>query len=69
MYKGSYSNYVQVVIRTKSGELVDRLSPWAVYVVQPPRVEGFTYKQRFWNPPFHEVRHTMAYLKGYVYKT
>ncbi|KAJ9581593.1 hypothetical protein L9F63_023227 [Diploptera punctata] len=45
---------VKIVIRAQSGELVDRLSPWATYVVQPPRVEGFTYKQRIWHPPSNE---------------
>ncbi|CAG2054504.1 unnamed protein product [Timema podura] len=45
-----------IVIRTQTGELVDRLSPWAVYVVQPPRSEGFTYRQKVWNPPSHEIR-------------
>lgn len=45
---------VKLVIRTQSGELVERLSPWATYVVQPPKSEGFTYKQRVWNPPAHQ---------------
>lgn len=27
-----------------------RLSPWARYVVQPPREEGFVYKQKTWHP-------------------
>ncbi|XP_069693954.1 1,4-alpha-glucan-branching enzyme isoform X2 [Periplaneta americana] len=52
-----FSQETSVVIRTQSGELVDRLSPWATYVVQPPRVEGFTFKHRFWNPPPHEKYH------------
>ncbi|XP_063219264.1 1,4-alpha-glucan-branching enzyme isoform X2 [Bacillus rossius redtenbacheri] len=50
----SHLSEVKIVIRTKNGELVDRLSPWATYVVQPPREEGFTYKQKIWNPPQHE---------------
>ncbi|KDR15603.1 1,4-alpha-glucan-branching enzyme [Zootermopsis nevadensis] len=50
----AHRSEVKVVIRTKNGELVDRLSPWADYVLQPPRVEGFTFKQRFWNPPSRE---------------
>ncbi|KAG8271534.1 1,4-alpha-glucan branching enzyme [Homalodisca vitripennis] len=41
----------QLVIRTQSGDLVERLSPWATYVVQPPREEGFVFKQRIYHPP------------------
>lgn len=40
-----------MVIRTQSGELVDRLSPWAPYVVQPPKEQGYVFKQITWNPP------------------
>ena len=39
---------VKLLVRTKSGELVDRLSPWAPYVVQPGKD---TYDQVIWNPP------------------
>ncbi|XP_046681961.1 1,4-alpha-glucan-branching enzyme [Homalodisca vitripennis] len=42
---------VKLVIRTQSGDLVERLSPWATYVVQPPREEGFVFKQRIYHPP------------------
>lgn len=43
---------VKLVVRTKSGELVDRLSPWAPYVVQPDKSTGvFIYDQVIWNPP------------------
>nr|CAD7603353.1 unnamed protein product [Timema genevievae] len=49
-----FESHNNIVIRTQTGELVDRLSPWAVYVVQPPRSEGFTYRQKVWNPPSHE---------------
>merc|ERR1719376_1888810 len=35
----------------------DRISPWASYVVQPPKeqqeYEGVAYCQKFWNPPAH----------------
>lgn len=49
---------VKVIIRTKSGQLVCRLSPWAKYVVQPPKEagQGTNYKQIVWNPPAHDVR-------------
>lgn len=43
------------MVRTKNGDLVERLSPWATYVVQPPRHEGFVYKQRIYHPPPTEV--------------
>ncbi|RZF42612.1 hypothetical protein LSTR_LSTR001407 [Laodelphax striatellus] len=51
---------VKVVVQTQNGELVDRLSPWATYVVAPPREEGFTYKQRVWHP---QNKYQMKYPK------
>lgn len=50
---------VKIIIRTQSGQLVSRLSPWAKYVVQPPKHlnQGTNYKQIVWNPPAHDVRH------------
>lgn len=40
-----------MVIKTFSGELVDRLDPWASYVVQPLKSSGsVTYDHVFWNP-------------------
>lgn len=47
---------VKVIIRTQSGQLVDRLSPWATYVYQPPKEanQGVNYKQRVWHPPPHQ---------------
>jgi 1,4-alpha-glucan branching enzyme len=41
---------VQVVVKDKHGNLLDRISPWAKYVVQPPEHEGYTYKYIFYNP-------------------
>lgn len=48
---------VKVIIRNKAGHLIDRLSPWAKYVVQPPKEanQGTNYKQYVWNPKAHEV--------------
>ncbi|CAH0382025.1 unnamed protein product [Bemisia tabaci] len=51
---------VKIVIETGSGELVDRLSPWANYVVQPPKTEGVTYRQYIWQPPANE-KYQMKY--------
>lgn len=50
---------VKVIIRTQSGQLVSRLSPWAKYVVQPPKEsgQGTNYKQIVWNPPAHDIFH------------
>lgn len=50
---------VKVIIRTQSGQLVSRLSPWAKYVVQPPKEanQGTNYKQIVWNPPPHDRFH------------
>ncbi|XP_015512828.2 1,4-alpha-glucan-branching enzyme [Neodiprion lecontei] len=42
---------VKVIVRNNNGELLERLSPWASYVTQPPnRSEGTTFKQRLWHP-------------------
>lgn len=48
---------VKVIIRNQSGHLVPRLSPWAKYVVQPPKEwnQGTNFKQIVWNPPENEV--------------
>lgn len=53
---------VKVVVRTLSGELVDRLSPWAEYVVQPPKEMGYTYQQRIWHPP-QEQKYQAKHVK------
>ncbi|XP_050529799.1 1,4-alpha-glucan-branching enzyme [Daktulosphaira vitifoliae] len=41
---------VKIVVENHHGEKLDRISPWASYVVQPPKEEGVTFKQRIWNP-------------------
>nr|XP_039262818.1 1,4-alpha-glucan-branching enzyme-like [Styela clava] len=41
---------IKLVIETHHGEFLDRISPWATYVVKPPKHEGVTYKWLFWNP-------------------
>lgn len=47
---------MKIIVRNQSGQLVDRLSPWAKYVVQPPKEanQGTNYKQRVWHPPPHD---------------
>lgn len=47
---------VKVIVRNQHGQLLDRLSPWAKYVVQPAKHlnQGVTYKQYVWHPPPHE---------------
>lgn len=52
----NHNSEIKIIIRTQSGELVDRLSPWAKYVRQPPKSanQGSNFKQYFWNP--QEVR-------------
>lgn len=44
---------VKVIVRNQQGQLLDRLSPWATYVKQPPKEanQGVNYKQYVWNPP------------------
>lgn len=45
---------IKVIVRKQDGQLVDRLSPWAKYVVKPPKELGVNYQQRVYNPPAHE---------------
>ncbi|XP_062560837.1 1,4-alpha-glucan-branching enzyme [Armigeres subalbatus] len=45
---------IKVIVRKQDGQLVDRLSPWAKYVVPPPKSMGVNYQQRVWHPPAHE---------------
>ena len=40
----------QLVVENSNGELLDRISPWATYVVPPPIQDGFTYQHRIWHP-------------------
>lgn len=42
---------VQIVVEDNNGAMLDRLSPWANYVVQPPPNEGCAYQQVVWHPP------------------
>ncbi|XP_001361183.3 1,4-alpha-glucan-branching enzyme [Drosophila persimilis] len=47
---------IKIIIRNHSDHLLDRLSPWAKYVVQPPKEanQGVNYKQYVWQPPESE---------------
>lgn len=45
---------VKVVVDTQKGTREDRLSPWATYVVEPPKHESTIYRQKLWNPPQSE---------------
>ncbi|TDG43303.1 hypothetical protein AWZ03_010275 [Drosophila navojoa] len=47
---------IKVIVRNQHGQLLDRLSPWAKYVVQPPKSanQGVNYKQYVWQPPEEE---------------
>ncbi|KAK4878494.1 hypothetical protein RN001_011000 [Aquatica leii] len=49
-----HNSELKVVVETGSGSKEDRLSPWATYVVEPPKSEGTIYRHKFWNPPFSE---------------
>lgn len=56
---------VKIIVRKENGELVDRLSPWASYVVQPPldSNQGSNFKQFIWHPPAHE-KYIFKYKKA-----
>ncbi|GAB6022243.1 1,4-alpha-glucan branching enzyme [Chamberlinius hualienensis] len=49
-----HNSKIKVVVRIKTDELVDRLSPWATYVARGPTRKDQLYEQYFWNPPEHE---------------
>lgn len=53
---------IKVIVRKQDGQLVDRLSPWAKYVVPPPKSLGVNYQQRVWHPPANE-RYTFRHKK------
>ncbi|KAK7085626.1 1,4-alpha-glucan branching enzyme, partial [Halocaridina rubra] len=46
---------IKIGVLTAGNVMIDRLSPWAAYVVQPPKSEGLAYQQLVWNPPQEEV--------------
>ena len=41
-----------MVIKSQSGEIVDRLDPWATYVLPTPE---HLFNHHFWNPPKDQV--------------
>ncbi|EFX66191.1 hypothetical protein DAPPUDRAFT_302911 [Daphnia pulex] len=54
-----HGSKIKVVVETEDGLLLDRLSPWAAYVVQPPPNEGCAYQQVVWNPQHkYEFKHS-----------
>lgn len=54
---------VKVIVRDNKGQLIERLSPWANYVVQPTDLTfGTNYKQKIWNPPA-SARYQFQYRK------
>uniref|UniRef100_A0A1Y1MHR5 1,4-alpha-glucan branching enzyme n=3 Tax=Photinus pyralis TaxID=7054 RepID=A0A1Y1MHR5_PHOPY len=57
-----HNSELKVVVETASGSREDRLSPWATYVVEPPKSEGTIYRHKFWNPPYSE-RHLFKNAK------
>lgn len=46
----AHMSEVKICVKKYNGEMVDRISPWATYVVKPPKHEGLTYKQLIWHP-------------------
>jgi len=47
----SHLSEIKVIVKDKHGNLLDRISPWANYVVQPPKEQGYVFKYIFYNPP------------------
>ncbi|XP_054165933.1 1,4-alpha-glucan-branching enzyme-like [Oppia nitens] len=57
-----HGSRLKLVVVTRDGQMVDRLSPWATYVVQPSKEEqktfGALFEHVFWNPlEKHEFKH------------
>ena len=50
---------LKIVIKSHTGEIVDRLDPWATYVLPTPE---HVYNHHFWNPPKEQIYQ----LKGSV---
>lgn len=50
-----HMSIIKLVIKGPNGDILDRLDPWASYVLPPPRHEGFIYNHHFWNPPKDKV--------------
>jgi len=41
--------YLQLIVVDSQGEQLDRMSPWAQYVVSPEK--SIVFEQKLWNPP------------------
>lgn len=60
-----HGSKLKIVVESEDGSLLDRLSPWATYVVKPPVEEGFTYQQVVWHPPQkYEFQHSRPKRPG-----
>ncbi|TRY80465.1 hypothetical protein TCAL_10489 [Tigriopus californicus] len=46
---------IKLAIKSQTGEVVDRLDPWATFVCPPPKGSGYIYNHHFWNPPKEQV--------------
>ena len=44
-----HESKVKLLVKSKDGQLLDRICPWATYVVQPQ--DSVVYDHVFWNPP------------------
>ncbi|GAV03839.1 hypothetical protein RvY_14214 [Ramazzottius varieornatus] len=49
-----HGTFIKLGIITKSGEFVERISPWIRYATQPKDERNVTYDGVFWNPPANE---------------
>ncbi|CRK98126.1 CLUMA_CG011494, isoform A [Clunio marinus] len=59
----SHLSEVKIIVKNLEGQLLERLSPWATYVVQPTDLSyGKNYKQKIWNPPESD-RYKFQYKK------
>lgn len=46
---------VKIIVKTHDGRILDRLSPWATYVVEPLLPSDTQYRQKVWFPPIEKV--------------
>lgn len=53
----AHMSKLKLVIKSTSGEIVDRLDPWATYVLPTPE---HVYNHHFWNPPKEAIYQAKA---------
>ena len=64
MYQKKFKKFKKLAVEIQSGEIVDRLSPWATYVTQCKETK--LYQMVFNNPPADQVKFTNECFLYYI---